>query len=501
MKKLTPEEVYETDLNAQYLGISTSKLMENAGKAVAEEIKKRTKKKSVLVIAGRGNNGGDAFVTARHLWNMGYNVKVALLTRESLIKSEVALKNYQILKNLPGITSFCVKDSAYLDKLEQEITTVDIIVDGILGIGIKGSARGLPAEAIKTINQFKSSKKIFSIDVPSGLDVRAGKAKEPYIQADVIITFSNMKNGLSTVEGNCIVRKIGIPPEASTYVGPGDILVTLTERDLWAHKGDFGNVLVIGGSKDFSGAPALSALSCLKSGTDIVVIAAPESVSSTVRTFAPDLIVSPFSGDYFSMNVAKNLEQELKKYDAVILGPGLGERKNVFNAVSYIVKKIAGQGIPLVIDADALKAFKSQDIPSNEVILTPHAGEFKILFDEIPPRPLDERGNRVRHHAEKENVTILLKGHVDVISNGRSLKFNNTGNPGMTVGGTGDVLTGIVGSLLGRGVSLFKAASIGAFVSGKAGDKAFTKLGEGLTASDVIEEIPEIFRWVKEFGE
>lgn len=501
MDKMLPEDGYAADINSKFLGISTSKLMENAGKAVAEVIKKESKRGgTVTIVAGKGNNGGDAFVTARHLWSMGYNVTVFFLGRKELIKSDEAKNNFQILKELKGIELKEIRDSTEIDVLEQDLKSADIIVDGILGIGITGSARGLPAEAIKTINNVGSGR-VFSIDVPSGFDVSAGEPKGVWVKADIIVTFSDVKNGLNEkIGGKIIVKNIGVPPEARTYTGPGDLLVSLGERNPWAHKGQFGHVLIIGGSKKFSGAPTLSALSCLKTGADLVTVAAPTAVSPIIRGFSPDIILEPLHGEYFKKSSAKNITNDLQKFDVVILGPGLGTKREVFEATKWVTEKIVEHDIPLVVDADGLKALGELGIPQGKIIFTPHAGEFNLMFGEKPPRELEKRSKIVREYANQHNVIILLKGHIDIISNGEKTKLNDTGNPGMTVGGTGDVLSGIIGGLLAQDLVLFKAATCGAFISGLAGDKAFENLGNSLTASDVIDHIPITLEWIKNFA-
>lgn len=502
MRRMLPAEVYKADLNARYLGISVAKLMENAGKAVADEINKRTKEKEAIVVSGKGNNGGDGFVAARHLCAMGYNVKVILLAREEAISSNEARENFQILKNLKKIPVVKISDSSQVNELKTQLRSADVIVDGILGIGIKGAARGLPAKAIKAINQMKDSAHIFSIDVPSGLDVSEGRAQGPIVQADVTVTFSGVKQGLTKEKGGeIIVKRIGIPPEARKYVGPGDLLLSIGKRDPWSHKGDFGKVLVIGGSTKFSGAPALAALSSLRSGADLAIVAAPEVVASEIRSFSPDLIVDPYPGKFFKKKVAKSLAEDIQQFDSVILGPGLGRKEPIFEAVEWMSEKILEQHTKLLVDADALKALGERGIPQGKIVLTPHAGEFRKLFGETPPKELEKRGQMVKKHANQGEFTVLLKGHVDTISDGQKIKLNNTGNAGMTVGGTGDVLSGIVGALLARGLSCFHAASCGAFLCGMAGDKTLEELGvEGLTASEIVQKIPEAFKWFRNFA-
>ena len=499
---LSPADVYRLDKNSEYLGVDTILLMENAGKNVAEFVAERfPDKKNVVVVCGTGNNGGDGFVVARHLASMGYKVKVILLGRSELIRSEIARKNWEILRRMIlSVEIEEVKDSSYIGKLEKALENAEIVVDAILGVGVRGAVRGLAGEAIRKINSMKDKVGyvVVSVDVPSGLDTFEGKALGDVIKADYTVTFHGSKKGLEKeIAGEVIVKGIGIPPEAELIVGPGDVLNCLKERKPWSHKGDFGRILIIGGGESFSGAPALAALAALRTGADLVVIAAPESVSDVIRSFSPNLIVKSLPGKNLSKKCIEILETEIEKYDTIILGPGIGLNPETLETAAKLAQIIADKGIPLLVDADGLKAIAKHGIPSGKVVLTPHAGEFMILFGEKPAENLMERGEIVRKMAEKHGITILLKGHIDVISNGTKIKYNITGNPGMTVGGTGDVLSGIVATLMAQGADPFPAACSGAFISGAAGDLALEEKGYELLATDVVEKIPDVLQKIR----
>ena len=267
----------------------------------------------------------------------------------------------------------------------------------------------------------------------------------------------------------------------------------IKKRELWSHKGDHGKVLVIGGSKDLVGAPALAALAALRTGVDLSIVAAPEKIAWTINGYSPDLITKKFEGDFFNWDNVKNVIElcENGNFDAILIGPGLGLEPNTLDFVKEVVERVE---LPKVIDADALKALKGAEI--RNAILTPHAGEFQIIIDEDLPNDLRERMDTVKRYAGKDKV-ILLKGNIDMISDGEIIKLNHTGNPGMTVGGTGDVLAGLCLGFLGQSKDLFDSANAAAYLNGKIGDYLLKKKGIGFTASDMVENICEVKKKVK----
>lgn len=249
-----------------------------------------------------------------------------------------------------------------------------------------------------------------------------------------------------------------------------------------AKKGDFGRVLVIGGSRKFTGAPALSALAALRSGADIAVIAAPKRAADIAASFSPDIIALPLEGDFVSMQHFGELENIIGGFSAVAIGPGLGREKETRDIVRALLPKIK---IPCVVDADALYALNGEKL-SGEFVLTPHRGEFLMLAGTEP----DEKTVNVL--AEKMNAVILAKGPTDYVCSGKKVYANKTGSPYMTVGGTGDILTGVCTAILARGIAPFDAACAAAYINGLAGEAAAKKFGEGLLASDLLLEIPRV---------
>ncbi len=469
IEAITSRQMNAIDLNAAYLGISRLELMENAGRVIASTVRERLTQGNVTIFAGMGNNGGDALVAARYLG--GFNVHVVLLGRE--IKSEETKMNWDKLQN----TGIALRETRSPDDIDDAcIVDSDVIIDAIFGTGVHGKIRALESTAIELINA--SSAFVISVDVPSGMDPDTGMG-EKRVYPDVIITFHKMKKGLLDAP-NVKVVDIGIPKDAELFAGPGDLRLLKT-RDAKSHKGDNGRILVIGGGV-YSGAPALAALAALRAGADIVTVAAPLSVADIIASFSPNLIVSPLTSDVLVPEDVPILKELILKHDVVVIGTGLGKSELTDRAIRAIIplcKKV-------VVDADALSAL---EFPFEGGIITPHAGEFKSLCKAENLRGR-KKSELVKNFAQEKKVVVLLKGKTDLISNGISLKMNRTGNAGMTVGGTGDVLAGIVGTIYAKNNAL-EAAVAGAFINGRAGDIAFEKYGFGLLATDVIENIPK----------
>jgi NAD(P)H-hydrate epimerase len=472
------------DANCEYLGIKRLQLMENAGAAVARAVKERISTGKVVILAGKGNNGGDAFVAARHL--SGYDVRVILLGRKEEIKTPEALKNWNALEKT-SISLTQVADSNALDR--KLIENADIIIDGIFGTGVRGKIREPESTAIDVINT--SGAFVISVDVPSGLDPDGGKF-EKSVNSGLTLTFHKMKVGLMTPNakkcaGEIRVVDIGIPQEAEFYVGPGDIQPFL-KRSTTSHKGDAGRVLVIGGGP-YSGAPALAALGALRAGADIVTVAAPRNVSDIIASFSPNLIVRALSGDILLEEDISVISHLISRHDVVVMGMGLGTADETLRAIEKIVPLCK----KAVIDAEGLSQ-RLVPLLNKKIIITPHAGEMKRLSGLGVPHDLKERVKMIKNFTKDHEVTVLLKGAVDIISDGEDVRANRTGNAGMTVGGTGDVLAGLTGALFARCDSPLEAAACSAFINGAAGDLAFGEFGYGLLATDVIDHIPAVMK-------
>lgn len=493
MINLDPKDTEVVDANSEWLGIPKISLMENAGNCIAKKIIKITKPCKVAIYSGTGGNGGDGFVAARYLLNHKFEVQIFLLGHPSRIKSTESHKNWDVLKKINKETNK-LELKVIGDSSQLENTDAEVIVDALLGTGVEGKIREPTSSAIDVING--SDGVVLAVDVPTGLDPLTGKVHDKAVKADYTLTFHKAKLGLKKADeeysGVLEVCDIGIPKEAETYTGPGDLL-RLNKRDTASHKGQNGSVLVVGGSKEYSGAPALAALAALRSGVDLSVVACPGSVASPIRSYSPDLIVKGLSSEYIHFDDTSKILRLCEDADSMVLGCGIGREDETGLALDEMVEKIQ---IPIVIDADALKIMDPKTIKAckNEIVLTPHKAEFKAFFGQKVFDSLDKKIKLVFDAAKEYGCTILLKGIVDVVSDGERVKLNSTGNPGMTVGGTGDLLAGLVGGLIAQGHEVFEAAYLGCYINGTAGDLAEKEYGYNFVASDILNYIPTVFK-------
>ncbi|MBT0159159.1 NAD(P)H-hydrate dehydratase [Candidatus Bathyarchaeota archaeon A05DMB-2] len=488
---ITSREMRAAEANAEYFGVTLLQLMENAGRNIAAEVAARFPQDTkIAVFCGLGGNGGDGFVAARHLLSMGYTVSVILAGKGKDITHDAAARNWCALQFLrEKIPIYEVPDSSLMPTVKA-----DVIVDALLGTGTKGRLKppiSMFVERINSLNAFK-----IAVDVPTGVDSDTGEVLGEAVKADVTLTFYKAKAGLENAKkytGELLVKGIGLPEEFEAYAGPGDVLLVTKARPLSAHKGDFGRLLVVGGSEVFSGAPTLVALAALRTGVDITYLAAPEKTARAISSISPDLITVKLDGDHLNPGNVAELEAYVNAVDAVVLGPGLGLHPKTKEFVKAFVSTVEDNGKPLLLDADGLKAFAENKRPLKvPVVFTPHAGEYAILAGRQISERLEDRVAEVQKTAGKLGAVILLKGQVDVVCNGERFKLNFTGNPGMTVGGTGDVLSGIVGAFLAQKTDAFEAAVAAAFVNGAAGDFAAEKIGYHLVATDLLKWIPYV---------
>jgi len=495
--KVSSEEVAILDNNSEWLGIPKGYLMECAGYSFTMEIIERynlnkNSNSKVLIFCGTGNNGGDGFVIARHLSSFGIRSLVILLGNPSNIRTQEAKQNWDIISNSLNylIQIRLIKDSTDIESLStalNESNGFKIIVDGLLGTGIKGNIREPVSTAIDFINKLRKIKKIqiVSIDVPSGLD-----------PSDLVITFHRNKRGM-TIDNEYIneicVKSIGIPWEASLFVGKGDLIPTLKVRSIDNHKGQFGRVLVIGGSKNYSGAPAYSSLTGIHFGCDLVITYVPQIVGDVIRNYSPNLIVRTQPGDWLNSDALDEISWLIDWSNAIVIGPGMGIERETEDLLVKLLNKMKKDKKSFVLDADALKLIKNHLdlIKSQRVILTPHEEELKIMTNiELPPyNSIEERGKVIFDLARELDVTLLVKGPYDFISNGEQLKINRTGCPEMSMGGTGDVLAGLCACFLTTNNNPFHSACSSAFFNGFLGEYCKKTIGPRFTTTDMIEHI------------
>ena len=501
-----------TDYNCEYLGLSRLCLMESAGKSLAEEVGKIavytfSKPVKVVIFTGSGGNGGDGFVAARYLLNRGYDVDVYML--KDNIHSSEARTNFEILENMkPRLSRLNIYNLKTLQDINgcEVANSADseyVIVDGLLGTGIKGSLQTNIRRAIEIINESKGIK--ISVDVPSGMDPLTGNVDDLAVIPDYTISFHKIKTGVRNAEeevvGGLVTADIGIPFEAEYFVSYGDFL-RLKNRTLSSHKGNNGRLLIVGGSADYSGAPAIAGMAAIGAGADLVYVASPEKSAEAIKSTSPDLIVKSLEGDKLSLSHLDEILKISDNVDAVLMGPGAGiddETSKLFNVLASKIKK------PIVMDADSLKQVELSLIKNREdIILTPHIFEFKSFFnvendlkldiDSYDFKKVDENITQFQQIARGIKGTVIVKGQYDLILQGTKFRINKSGNPGMTVGGTGDALAGIVTGLLSQGLNTFDCACLGVFINGLAGDRAYDEKGNGFSATDLVSYIGGVIK-------
>lgn len=488
---LTVKEMVAVEMNAVSLGVSTQLMMENAGRAIANEIAKRFPMGSrVVSVSGLTGNGGDAFTAARHLACMGYDVESLILGDPAYITLPNSKLNYNAVANMKDSIKITeIKDSSLIPEIKA-----DVIIDGLIGTSLHGALRPPFKQMVQAINKAKTYR--VSVDIPTGMEADTGSIHGEAIKADLTLTFHKPKMGYKhnpSATKELIPTSIGIPPEAEQYVGPGDVWMLHPKRASDSHKGMLGSLLVVGGSETYSGAPALSSMAAYRLGLDLVYTAVPETAAQAVMSYSPSMITCKLEGERLNTGNVEKIFPFLEKVDAVALGPGIGMAEETVEAVETLVKKVREKRLPLVLDADGLKAYAKNPVKTaSPMVFTPHSREFKILTGVEVSGSHIEKGETVKESAKKLGGVVLLKGNVDVISDSEYTRYNWTGNPGMTVGGTGDVLTGLVGGYLSQKAEPFYAACTAAYLNGRAGDNVYEKKGYHILPEDLLNEIPTV---------
>jgi NAD(P)H-hydrate epimerase len=468
---ITGSEMAIVDRNAAALGVSQKQLMESSGNAVARALRDvADPADTITIVAGRGNNGGDALVAARFLES--FTTEVLLLGRAETIQTDIARANWDALVATDHEPTE-VRDST------QIAIEGDVIVDAMLGTGITGALREPEATAAAMMNNADGT--IVSVDVPSGLDAETGELAENAVDADHVVTFHDTKPGLDSLDTDVTVADIGIPDGATQFVERGDL--RRLARDPQSHKGHHGEVLVIGGGP-YVGAPALAGQAALRAGADLVRVCCPTAIAHEVQGYSEDLILRPVQGREFEPGHVGPVMEFAAEHETIIVGPGLGEDEGALETVEAVLEAYDGTA---VVDADALSVVP--DLNTDATLLcTPHQGELVEMGGETSS-DWRERRELVTEFAAELGHTLLVKGAYDVVSDGDRTRVSRTGNPGMTVGGTGDVLAGITGAFASR-MSTVDAGGLAAFVNGRAGDAVYESHDGGLLASDLLGAIP-----------
>jgi ADP-dependent NAD(P)H-hydrate dehydratase / NAD(P)H-hydrate epimerase len=513
MKVATARQMAELDRAAiETYGIPSLVLMENAGRSCAERILRILEEKagapeeaSVAIICGRGNNGGDGMVIARHLHNRGVYVEVFLLAEEDQLSSD-ARTQYEILKNL-DVERRIVREQEGVEDIRAFLEEVHLCVDAILGTGLSQPLTGLVREVVEAINL--SMAPVFAVDIPSGIDATTGRILGEAVRADYTGTFGLLKLGHVLLPGSLHcgetdIYDIGIPSKA---VFDADITIeALDERVVRSmlsirppdyHKGDAGRVFVIGGSPGLTGAPCLAGLAAMRMGAGLITVVVPDAVRFVVESKLMEVMskgISDGGTGHFTKEAVPELLEAIARADVVVIGPGLGMYPGVQEFAAELIPRLT---VPFLIDADGLNALVGQlEIlrrAQAPCILTPHPGEMSRLTRESIEAIEAQRVGSARHLAEEQNAVVILKGPRTVIATPKGDIFiNTTGNPYMATGGMGDALSGMVAALAAQGLSPTDAACAGAFLHGMSADLLLKRFPlSPIVATDVIANIPE----------
>ena len=508
----SPEQMGGIDRSCiKNIGIPGVVLMENAALKVVEELEKSIGQicgRRILIFAGKGNNGGDAFAAARHLFNRGALISVCLTSGKDLIAGDAKI-NLDVLANM-GIEVKELEKDQNMKETEAEAAAADAIMDGILGTGAKGEVAGAVKDAVYIIN--RSGKFILSIDIPSGVDGSSGRILGSAVKAHKTVTFGLPKTGVVIhpgcgYAGKLVVADIGIPGAVIEKAGIKVRLIDgktvrdmLPERKQDSNKGDYGRVLIVSGSVGMTGAGCLAASAALRAGAGLVYLGVPASLVNVYDSLLMEAVTLPLedkSRGFLAKECLPGIIERLKSSRVALIGPGLSVSEEITEIIAGIIEEAE---IPLILDADALNAV-SGDISvlkklRTGAVITPHPGEMARLLGASTEEVQRDRIGAAAEFASRWNVNVVLKGSRTVVAfpDGR-IYINVTGNSGMATAGTGDVLAGIIAGLAGQGVNFGNAAVAGVYLHGLAGDMLAEKKGEyGMIAGDLANELPYAIR-------
>ncbi len=521
MKILTAMEMAAADrLTVEGFGVALETLMEAAGEAVAKFCLRQYPVASrVVVLCGKGNNGGDGFVASRMLAQAGRSVRVVLLGRMKEPKGEAAAALRMLREEASSVNLDELVDEEGLTACTQELADADLLIDALVGTGFKPPLRGLAVSLRKMVEEL--SVPVVAVDLPSGWDADSmEQTADGAFRADAVVTFTAPKmahvfghltrnDKARGMLGPVVVAGIGSPEGAVvsasglTWTGASKVLAE-KPRDVNANKGKFGHVLVVGGSYGKAGAPAMASLACLRAGAGLVTAAVPKSILDTVTRIAPELMMAPLAEGTKGAVSFKNLDGAkldalVKKISVVAVGPGLSTDGDAPAFARHMVEKTT---LPVVIDADALNAFagKTQllDGTGRVMVLTPHPGEMARLAGLTVKQVEADRIGLARKFAMKHNLTLVLKGWRTLVAHpDGSIAVNTSGNPAMAKGGSGDILTGIVAAMLAQFPNdVARAVEAAVYLHGLAADFAVHAMDEHtVLATDTVTHLSDAFRY------
>ena len=508
MKVLTAVQMQAVDRQTiDEIGIPGVVLMENAGRGVADEIEQRfasADSPRALIMAGKGNNGGDGYVIARHLLDYGWTVQVLVLAERDAIKGDAAV-HLMALENYKGQVAFIADGEALMAAL-VDVGDLTVLVDALFGTGLTKPVQGVNLKAIEWLNQ--QSSPVVAVDIPSGIDASTGRVMGTAVNATLTVSFAFPKVGQVSypgagLTGELVVTNIGIPTQVSGQVSTDYLLVDADEarrllpvRNHDGHKGTFGHLMVVAGSTGKCGAAVMAAESGLRAGAGLVTLACPQSVQPGIASRLTEVMTAPlsdFRGEA-NLNALGHLLSLTEGKQALAVGPGLGLGKETGDLVRHLIED---SELPIVVDADGLAALcghlniiKGQ--LDRQMVLTPHPGEMARLTGLSVTEIQADRFRVARDFAMQNGVVLVLKGaRTLIVSPDGQVCINTTGHAGLASGGMGDVLTGLIGSLIAQGLTAFDAATLGVYLHGFAADRLQSSFGDaGLLATDVMREIP-----------
>ena len=516
MEILSGREMREVDRRAiDERGIDGLLLMESAGAGVAAALMRdepRLAQLGVIVLCGKGNNGGDGLVIARHLAGRAIVPKVVLLAAANELTGAAAI-NLRAARGV-GLDVVEVTDDAGWDAQRGGLTRGGVVVDAMLGTGIRGGAHGLVARVIADLDS--AGCRVFSVDLPSGLDADSTEIPGPAVRAERTYTLCRPKLPLvfgpaALLAGRLNVVPIGIPDDcvaasraALEWLDAGAVAGLLPRRPAESHKGSYGHLIAVAGSRGKAGAAVLLGRAALRSGIGLVTVAVPDALLECVAAMQAELMTAPLPqhpDGGIALEATQRVLALCERGDALAVGPGLGDSESTRAAVAELLARVER---PTVVDADGLnalagggdRALGALRRPGGRFVLTPHPGEAARLLGSSSATVQSDRTAAVRELCVRSGAIVVLKGHRTLIASpdGR-LSINASGNPGLATAGTGDVLCGMLGAFLSRGLEPRDAARLAVFAHGDAGDRAAARLGtDGLIASDVIECIPDALR-------
>lgn len=519
MKIVSSEQMRVLDNKAISEGTAGIELMERAGTGLVAVLQKEITdivKKKVVVFVGKGNNGGDGLVVARKLKGLRDQVRVILLAEEEEMREDT--KTNLTRARGADIDIIPLKDLS-TEKIKEEIFRSDIIVDAIFGTGFSGVIGDMAKDTIEAINN--SKKYVVACDIPSGVNGNTGEVEGPCVDSDLTVTFAYPKKGLFLYPGyrfvgNIRAVDIGIKDEESpsrwNMLTSSEIKEILPKRRKDAHKKSFGHVLILAGSSGMTGAATLACQGALKVGAGLVTLGIPESLNTIMEVKITEAMTLPLPETEEKSLRAKGVGEildfiERRKVDVLVIGPGLSTNRSTGKLVKKILKKV---DLPCILDADGINLLASEATLAKakaKIIITPHPGELGRLLGKKAEEIQRERIRHAFQFSEENNLVCVLKGYQTVVTKGEDVFINPLGNPGMASGGSGDVLSGMIGGLVGqlrlleteKKNSLLSAAICGVYLHSLAGDLARREKGEmSLIASDIVEKIPGAVREVLE---